>query len=78
MFFRPYDPERMKALNVGAKAKQQRIEMMAGKLYDQMARGFIGNQWAEDFIESTYMRVRAGLPLTDKQEAKLEELFERY
>ena len=76
--FRPYDPERIKAFGAEMKAKQQRTEMMAGKLYDQMARGFIGNQWAEDFIESTYMRVRAGLPLTDKQEAKLEELFERY
>ena len=76
--FRQIDPERVKAFSAEMKAKQQRIELMANKLYDQMSRGFVGTPWAEDFIESVYMRVRAGLPLTEKQKAKLEQLFEMY
>lgn len=54
-------------------------KMMAGKLYDQMQRGFIdGNDWAETFINDVYSKTKAGKLLTEKQQVKLEELFERY
>ncbi len=60
------------------KAQQQRTQMMVDKLYDQMSRGCIDNEWAETFIESIRSQVSAGLPLSSRQQTKLEELFERY
>lgn len=57
----------------------ERNKMMAGKLYDQMQRGFIdGNDWTETFINDVYSKTKAGKLLTEKQQVKLEELFERY
>ena len=61
------------------KAEDQRVKLMADKLYDQMQRDCIGNPWAETFIESIHVKVHSTLPfLTDKQLKILEELFERY
>lgn len=56
----------------------QRNKLMIDKLYDQMARGFIENEWAEEFIENVKGVVYAGMKLTTPQQSKLEELFERY
>jgi len=55
-----------------------RNKMMIDKLYDQMARGCIDNEWVEGFIEDTKARVYAGMKLTTPQQNKLEDLFERY
>ena len=52
--------------------------MMVDKLYDQVERGCIDNAWAEEFIVQMKARTGAGLSLSAKQEAKLEEIFERY
>jgi hypothetical protein len=60
------------------RAQLARQQMMIDKLYDQVQRDCIGNEWAKEFILSTYARLNAGLSLTDKQAVKLEELFERY
>ena len=58
---------------------EPRIKLIIDKLYDQMSRGCIDNDWAEGFIESVHAQVRAGvIPLTGNQLNKLEELFERY
>ena len=65
-------------LDAEFKAKEQRIKLMVDKLCDQSARGHIDNTWVEEFIESVRVRVSAGLPLSDKQQTKLEELFEQY
>ena len=60
-------------------ADQKRNEVMIDKLYDQMSRGCIGNDWAEGFIEKMHRKIHGHMPyLTDKEQAKLEELFERY
>ena len=59
-------------------AEDARIKLMIDKLYDQYQRDCIGNQFACDFIQSVYGRHKAGIPLTDKQLSKLEELFEKY
>ena len=60
-------------------AEQARVVLMVDKLYDQMSRGCINNDWAEGFIESVHARVHSALPyLTDAQLKKLEELFEQY
>jgi hypothetical protein len=60
-------------------SEMSRLKLMADKLYDQMSRGCIDNEWAETFIESVHTQLKVGvIPLTGKQKAKLEELFERY
>lgn len=61
-----------------ARTKDARTKMMIDKLYDQMARGCINNDWAEEFISSVKNQFDAGLTLSPKQLAKLEELFERF
>jgi len=57
---------------------RERHKMMAGKLYELMAQGHIEGEFNESFIESVHLRILAGMPLTEKQGTKLEELFERY
>lgn len=59
-------------------AEEARTKFMVDKLEDQIARGFIENSFVESFMESIGARIKAGLPLSEKQAAKLEELFERY
>ena len=56
----------------------QRLKLMVDKLYDQVQRACIDNDWAEKFILDMRERLKMGMTLTDKQSAKLEELFERY
>jgi len=57
----------------------ERNKMMAGKLYDQLQRGWIdGNEFTEKFIQDMHQRTKDGRALTEKQQAKLEELFERF
>ncbi len=55
-----------------------RIKMMIGKLHDLSARGFIENEWAEQFISDMKDRLDHDCLLTAKQIDKIEELFERY
>lgn len=60
-------------------ARTQRELMMIDKLYDQMSRGCINNDWAEGFIDSLHKKLHGPMPyLTEKQLKTLEELFERY
>ena len=59
-------------------AEDARIKIMLDKLEDQIATGFIENEFVENFITSVKGRFLAGIPLSDKQNAKLEELFENY
>lgn len=70
--------ERRRKIEAEFAAKEARTKMMVDKLYDQVARGCINNDWAEEFICSVRAKLAAGLCLTDKQEKKLEELFEQY
>ena len=53
---------------------------MIKKLHEQLERGYIEDKDNFDcnFIKSIYNRINDGLPLTEKQENKLEELFEKY
>lgn len=57
-------------------AKHDRTELMLKKLEDQMARGFINNSFADEFIPSVRARFNAGIPLSEKQLSTLEKLFE--
>jgi len=59
-------------------ATKQRNQMMIDKLSDQVARGYIEREWDIDFIYSLKTQIKTKRPLSDKQTAKLEELFERY
>ena len=56
----------------------QRNKLMIDKLYDQMQRDCIDNEFAENFIVSVKARIDQGIALTEKQEKVLEDLFERY
>lgn len=55
-----------------------RLKLMAGKLYDLVVSGHIENEWEENFINDMYWLLKRGLPLSEKQAARLETLFERY
>lgn len=61
-----------------AQSKLERNSYMIKKLEDQIVRGFIENAFAIEFVESIRARHNAGLPLSEKQQSKLEELFEQY
>ena len=81
--FRTLTPEEREAnrakLEAKFKAEQKRNEVMIDKLYDQMSRGCISNDWVETFITNMHRKIHGCLPyLTEKEQAKLEELFERY
>ena len=55
-----------------------RLELMAKRMMVEVQTCRITDSWAEEFIPSVYNRLNAGLSLSEKQIAKLEELFERY
>ncbi len=55
-----------------------RNKMMADKLYIEVQHGRIDDDWTENFICDVRSKLSKGQTLTDKQTAKLEELFERY
>lgn len=57
---------------------RKRQKLMADKLYEQMSRGFIDNDWVEGFVDDIQTKLNVGAELTPKQAEKLEELFERY
>lgn len=57
---------------------KERNEFMTEKLYDQIQRGFIENEFVESFVVSVKHRLESGLSLTERQQKKLDELFERY
>lgn len=54
-----------------------RLKMMADKLYNEVQHGNL-DQWTENFVCDIRFRLAEGMKLTAKQEAKLEELFNRY
>lgn len=57
----------------------QRNKMMADKLFEQLQRGWIEvDEWTETFISDMHEKTKAGRTLTEKQQSKLEQLFERY
>jgi Spy/CpxP family protein refolding chaperone len=55
-----------------------RHKLMAERLFQEASHGRIDDEWAENFILDMHERTRHGHDLTEKQAAKLEELFERY
>ncbi|HAR38159.1 MAG TPA: hypothetical protein DCS09_06075 [Porphyromonadaceae bacterium] len=55
-----------------------RTHMMIGKLYDLYQRGDIKGEWAEKFILDMHDKMKQGHSFTEKQVAKIEELFEEY
>lgn len=55
-----------------------RLKMMADKLHLEIYHGRIDNEFVVNFIESVRDKLIRRESLTDKQVAKLEELFERY
>lgn len=54
------------------------LKVMLKKLKIECHHGRITNEWECDFISRMYYRDDLGLTLTDKQKAKIEELFEKY
>lgn len=59
--------------------ENQRLKMMINKLFDMQARGDIDNDWEIDFICDMKMKIEIGdFRFSDKQKAKIEELFERH
>jgi hypothetical protein len=55
-----------------------RLELMAKRMVVEVQTGRISDDWTQEFICNVYNRLDAGLSLSDKQAAKLEEIFERY
>lgn len=55
-----------------------RNKLMVDKLKEQVARGFIENDWAETFICDMHTKVHKGQLLSLKQQNVLEDMFERY
>lgn len=55
-----------------------RLKMMIDKLYDQYQRGCIDDSsWEGKFILDIRERMKMNAPLSEKQVAKIEDLFER-
>jgi hypothetical protein len=55
-----------------------RQKIMVDKLYDQVQRGFIDDSWCEKFIMDVRERLKMNMKLSEKQNTKLEELFDQY
>lgn len=53
-------------------------KMIIRKLHEQVAAGAIDNDWEETFISNISVNIASGRKLTNNQQAKLDELFERY
>lgn len=56
---------------------EPRTKIILQKLTDQSSRGCIENEWAETFIWDLDKKFKQGVQLSEKQLAKLEELFEQ-
>lgn len=54
------------------------LQLMADRLYNEMAHGRIDDDWVEKFIMSIKRKLADERQLTEKEISKLEELFERY
>lgn len=59
-------------------SRDARIKVMITKLYDLYQKDQIDNDFACIFINSLYNRFQVGLLISDKQLAKLEEIFNKY
>lgn len=59
-------------------ADDERIKMMVEKLTGLSARGQIDDEWTKTFIWDIQKRVLDGIPLTERQTTKIEELYEEY
>ena len=57
---------------------KSRLKMMAEKLFDQVSRDFIDDEWEVKFITDIQDKLEHDCNLSQKQIDKLEELFERY
>lgn len=55
-----------------------RLQMMLNKLKIEVDYGRIDNEWACGFITDMYFLLKQNYPISDKQEAKIEELFDKY
>ena len=61
------------------KAKEDSQKRMANYLKEQVDDGAIDNTWEQEFILSVYNKLQSCLPyLTEKQDEKLTQLFEKY
>ena len=58
--------------------KAERNKMIIRKLHEQIAAGAIDSDWEETFINNISVNIASGRKLTSNQQAKLDELFERY
>lgn len=54
------------------------LKVMLNKLKIEVDYGRINNDWACNFINEMYIKLKQGYSFTDKQKAKIEELFSRY
>jgi hypothetical protein len=78
-------PENLEKARKAREAYEKQIEaelkaqkFMHGKLLEMVRGGEIDSDWECEFIRSLSYRINAGLPLTDKQDAKLTQIFERW
>lgn len=55
-----------------------RNRIMIDKLKDQIARGYIDNDWVSSFVYALDAVLKENKTLTPKQQEKLEEIFEKY
>lgn len=54
------------------------LKVMLNKLKIEVDHGRIDNDWACKFINEMFDKLKLNYTFTDKQKAKIEELFERY
>ena len=57
---------------------QSHLATMLNKLKIEADAGRVDNEWTENFIFEMYFRIKQKLPVSPKQQAKIEELFERF
>lgn len=55
-----------------------RQKMMADKLFNEIAHGRLEGEFVESFIPRVREKLKAGRCLTEKEAAKLEELFDEH
>jgi hypothetical protein len=54
------------------------LKVMLNKLKIEVDYGRIDNDWACKFINEMYVKLKQDYPFTDKQKAKIEELFNKH
>ena len=55
-----------------------RLKLMIDHLRNEVACGRVVDGWEQEFISDMAERLAAGRSFTEKQVAKIEDLFERY